>query len=144
MSAGIGNTALAYARLWHVIDAKNQILGRMSSQIANVLMGKHKPIYDPASDCGDYVVVINSKHVEVTGRKREQKVYISHTGRPGGLKVKKFSDLIESNPEFIIKHAVSGMLPKNRLRDVRLKRLLIFPEEDHPYKGNIFKEYDFN
>ncbi|OLY80991.1 54S ribosomal protein L23, mitochondrial [Smittium mucronatum] len=114
----------------------------MGTKIATVLMGKHKPIFDPASDCGDYVVVINAKHVEVTGRKFEQKIYRRHTGRPGGLKETKFSDLIEKDPTQVIKHAVSGMLPKNRLRDVRIGRLLVFPEGEHPYEQNIMKIYD--
>ncbi|PVU92603.1 hypothetical protein BB559_003652 [Furculomyces boomerangus] len=142
MSMAVGNTALAYARVWHLVDAKGQILGRMSTQIAKVLIGKHKPIYDPASDCGDYIVVINAKHIEVSGRKYEQKVYRRHTTRPGGLKVTKFSDVMETNPEFVVEHAVSGMLPKNKLRDVRMKRLFVFPEDEHPYKANIFKTYD--
>ncbi|CAG8450388.1 9275_t:CDS:2 [Diversispora eburnea] len=114
-------TGLAYARIWHLVDARQRILGRLATKIATTLTGKHKPIYDPASDCGDYVVVINAKEIMVTGKKEEQKVYRSHSGYPG---------------------AVSGMLPKNRLRDVRLERLKIFPDENHPYEANIIKNYD--
>ncbi|KAJ2811732.1 54S ribosomal protein L23, mitochondrial [Coemansia furcata] len=105
-------------------------------------MGKHKPIYDPSSDCGDYVVVINAKHVGVTGRKREQKLYRHHTGFPGGLKEATMEQLQQKNPEKIVEKAVSGMLPKNRLRQVRMGRLLVFPDGEHPYADNIMKRYD--
>ncbi|KAJ2726571.1 54S ribosomal protein L23, mitochondrial [Coemansia sp. Benny D115] len=142
MSTAIGNTALAYARVWHLVDARGKILGRLSSQIAQTLMGKHKPIYDPSSDCGDYVVIINARHIEVSGRKREQKLYRHHTGFPGGLKEIAFDKLQEKNPEKIIEKAVSGMLPKNKLRKVRLERLMIFPDAEHPYIENIIKRYD--
>ncbi|KAI8325263.1 50S ribosomal protein L13 [Martensiomyces pterosporus] len=142
MSTAIGNTALAYARVWHLVDARGQVLGRLGSQIAQTLMGKHKPIYDPASDCGDYVVVINAKHIEVTGRKRQQKLYRHHTQYMGGLKEISFERLQEKNPEKTIEKAVSGMLPKNRLRKVRLERLLVFPEAEHPYVENIIKRHD--
>ncbi|KAJ1842993.1 54S ribosomal protein L23, mitochondrial [Coemansia sp. RSA 2703] len=142
MSTAIGNTALAYARVWHLVDARGQVLGRLGTQIAQTLMGKHKPIYDPSSDCGDYVVVINAKHIAVTGRKREQKLYRHHTQFPGGLKEITFERLQEKDSEKIIEKAVSGMLPKNKLRKVRLERLMIFPEGEHPYVGNIIKRYD--
>ncbi|KAJ1973353.1 54S ribosomal protein L23, mitochondrial [Dimargaris verticillata] len=114
----------------------------MSTQIALTLMGKHKPIYDPAADCGDYVVVVNARHVEVSGRKAEQKVYYRHSGYPGGLKEIPYARMMERNPSEIIWKAVSGMLPKNRLRAVRLDRLLVFPDEKHPYLANITKAYD--
>lgn len=103
---------MAYARVWHIVDAKERVLGRMATGIATTLMGKHKPIYDPAgkiehfsgvyfllADCGDYVVVINAKHVKVTGRKAEQKVYRSHSGFPGGLKEIPYKTMLEKNPE---------------------------------------------
>ncbi|KAJ2612139.1 54S ribosomal protein L23, mitochondrial [Coemansia sp. RSA 1365] len=142
MSTGIGNTALAYARVWHLVDARGQILGRLGSQIALTLMGKHKPIYDPSSDCGDYVVLVNARHIGISGRKREQKLYRHHTQFPGGLKEITFDRLQEKSPDKIIEKAVSGMLPKNRLRKVRLGRLFIFPEADHPYVDNIIKRHD--
>ncbi|RKP06948.1 50S ribosomal protein L13 [Thamnocephalis sphaerospora] len=142
MSQAVGKTALAYARVWHIVDANERILGRMATRIATTLMGKHKPIYDPAADCGDYVVVINAKSVKVTGRKAQQKMYRHHTGYPGGLKEIPFERMIERKPDEVIRKAVSGMLPKNRLRDVRLKRLLIFPDEKHPYAANIVKRYN--
>merc|ERR1712093_372993 len=124
MSQRIGNTSLAYARVWHHHDASGQILGKLSARIALLLMGKHKPIYDPATDCGDYVVVTNARQVAVTGKKAEQKVYRSHSQFPGGKK------------------AVSGMLPKNKLRERRLERLRVFPDDVHPYEQNILKRYD--
>ncbi|KAG9304756.1 hypothetical protein G9A89_003930 [Geosiphon pyriformis] len=142
MSQAIGKTGLAYSRVWHLVDARDRILGRMSTGIAVTLMGKHKPIFDPASDCGDYVVVINAKEVKVTGRKAEQKVYRYHTGYPGGLKEIPYARMMERNPTDIIRRAVSGMLPKNKLRETRLSRLLIFPEDKHPYEGNLIKYYD--
>ncbi|KAJ9069471.1 54S ribosomal protein L23, mitochondrial, variant 2 [Entomophthora muscae] len=114
----------------------------MATGIATTLMGKHKPIYDPAADCGDYVVVINAKHVKVTGRKAEQKVYRSHSGFPGGLKEIPYKTMLEKNPEQIIIKAVSGMLPKNRLRDYRLGRLLVYPDAEHPHENNIIKRFD--
>ncbi|CDS08912.1 Putative 50S ribosomal protein L13 [Lichtheimia ramosa] len=141
MSQAIGNTALAYARVWHVVDARQRVMGRMATSIATTLMGKHKPIYDPASDCGDYVVVINAKDVLVSGRKAEQKLYRHHTGYPGGLKEITYNDLKAKDPTAAIRKAVSGMLPKNRLRDDRLARLHIFEGEDHPYKENIIKRH---
>ncbi|CAG8660491.1 44461_t:CDS:2 [Gigaspora margarita] len=143
MSQAIGNTALAYVRAWHLVDAKQRILGRMAANIATTLMGKHKPIYDPASDCGDYVVVINSKEVAVTGKKAEQKVYRHHSGYPGGLKTISYKIMLEKKPDEIIRKAVSGMLPKNRLRYRRLNRLFIFPDDKHPYEKNILKSYDY-
>ncbi|RIB07502.1 ribosomal protein L13-domain-containing protein [Gigaspora rosea] len=143
MSQAIGNTALAYVRAWHLVDAKQRILGRMSANIATTLMGKHKPIYDPASDCGDYVVVINAKEVAVTGKKAEQKLYRHHSGYPGGLKTISYKIMLEKKPDEIIRKAVSGMLPKNRLRYRRLNRLFIFPDDKHPYEKNILKYYDY-
>ncbi|KAJ2658161.1 54S ribosomal protein L23, mitochondrial [Coemansia sp. RSA 1200] len=142
MSTGVGNATLAYARVWHLVDVRGQVLGRVGSQIAQTLMGKHKPIYDPSADCGDYVVVINASHIAVTGRKLEKKQYWSHSQYPGGLKQITMERLQEKNPEKIIEKAVSGMLPKNRLRKVRLGRLLVFPEAEHPYAGNIIKRND--
>ncbi|ORX50151.1 50S ribosomal protein L13 [Hesseltinella vesiculosa] len=141
MSQAIGNTALAYARSWHLVDARQRVLGRLATGVATTLMGKHKPIYDPASDCGDYVVVINAKDVVVTGKKGQQKLYRHHTGFPGGLKEINFDDMMEKDATSAVRKAVSGMLPKNRLRDVRLERLLIFEGADHPYESNIFKQY---
>lgn len=105
-------------------------------------MGKNKPIFDPAQDNGDYVVVTNADMVVLTGRKPEQKVYRHHTMYPGGLKTITFKTMLEKKPEEIIRKAVSGMLPKNTLRDRRLERLKIFVGEEHPFQQNITKRYD--
>ncbi|GAA5977050.1 hypothetical protein JCM11641_001286 [Rhodosporidiobolus odoratus] len=134
-------TALAYARTWRGVDAEGKVLGRMATRIAIVLMGKHKPIYDQANDCGDYVVVTNAKKVAVTGRKADQKLYRHHTQFPGGLKEIPYKTMLERKPEEIIRRAVSGMLPKNRLRAKRLERLFIFPDAENPYEANLLKDY---
>ncbi|ORZ35415.1 putative MRPL23-mitochondrial ribosomal protein, large subunit [Catenaria anguillulae PL171] len=141
MSQAIGQTSLAYARVWHHLSASNQVLGRLAPQIAHLLMGKHKPIYDPASDCGDYVVVTSAANVRVTGAKAHQKLYRYHTGHHGGLKEIPYAKMMDSKPDQIIRNAVKGMLPKNRLRDDRLARLLVFPGKDHPYQANIKRSY---
>ena len=127
-------------RNWHLFDAKDKILGRMSSQIAMLLMGKGKPYFVPHLDCGDYVVVTNAAQVKVTGKKQEQKKYYRHSGYPGGFKELIFNQQMAKDPRKIISHAVSGMLPKNKLRDKRLARLKIFIDENHPYKDKFKKE----
>lgn len=125
-------------RTWHLIDAKGKILGRLATQIAKILMGKDKPYYVANLDCGDYVVVINAADVEISGRKRKQKLYRRHSGYPGGFKEMTFGKMMERDPRKIIRQAVSGMLPKNKLRDRRLARLKIFVDDKHPY-GDKFK-----
>jgi len=117
------------------VDARERVLGRLARSIAVTLMGKHKPIYDPAVDAGDYVVVTNASHIAVSGRKAEQKLYRHHTMYPGGLKEIPFKAMLQSKPEEILRRAVSGMLPKNKLRERRLERLKIFPGESHPYEA---------
>jgi large subunit ribosomal protein L13 len=116
-------------------------MGRLATNIATTLMGKHKPIYDPAADCGDYVVVINAKDVLVSGKKAEQKLYRHHTHHPGGLKEINFNDLQAKDATEPLRKAISGMLPKNRLRQVRMDRLKIFEGAEHPYDANIIKQY---
>ncbi|KAI0275310.1 60S ribosomal protein L23 [Gloeopeniophorella convolvens] len=143
MSQAVGKTALAYARVWHHADAKDRVLGKMAERIALVLMGKHKPIYDPSVDCGDYVVVTNARQVKVTGRKAEQIVYRKHTLYPGGLKETKYQDMMAKKPDEIIRKAVSGMLPKNKLRERRLERLRIFEGPDMGvFENNILKRWE--
>ncbi|KAI6166269.1 ribosomal protein L13-domain-containing protein [Pisolithus thermaeus] len=143
MSQAIGNTALAYARVWHHVDASDRILGKLAQRIAYVLMGKHKPVYDKGIDCGDYVVVTNACNIQVSGRKEEQLVYRKHSMYPGGLKEEKFSDLLETKPHEIIVHAVSGMLPKNKLRNRRLARLKVFGGSNMGiYRNNILKRWE--
>ncbi|KAG7447766.1 ribosomal protein L13 [Guyanagaster necrorhizus] len=143
MSQVVGNTALAYARVWHQVDATDRILGKLAERIALVLMGKHKPIYDPSVDCGDYVIVTNCLKVKVTGRKPEQFLYRKHSMYPGGLKEMSYKDMMVKKPEEIIRHAVSGMLPKNKLRERRLERLRIFPaNETGILEANLLRSWE--
>lgn len=124
-------------RSWHLVDAKDEVLGRMATRVAILLMGKHKPTYANHLDMGDYVVVINAKKIELTGRKEDQKVYRSHSGYPGGFKEIKYSKLISERPEKVIELAVSRMLPKNRLQSERMKRLKVFAEAKHPFEDKF-------
>lgn len=124
-------------RNWHLIDVKGMILGRIAPKISYYLQGKNKINYVSYLDCGDYVVVINAKKIILTGKKSETKIYTYYSGYPGGLKKIKFNYLLENKPEEIIKRAVSGMLPKNKFRDRRLKRLFVFADENHPYKDKF-------
>lgn len=120
-------------RSWHLIDAKDNVLGRLSTEAAKYLMGKHKPGYSTHMDSGDYVVVINAKHVKLTGNKESQKIYVHHSGYPGGYREVKVAKLRVDSPVKIIEHAVSGMLPDNRLKSKRLVRLKIFSGSEHIY-----------
>ncbi len=124
-------------REWHLIDLKGKVLGRAATDIATKLIGKAKPNYTPNIDCGDYVVVVNAELVDVTGTKRQNKLYQRHSMHPGGFKEINFNDLMAKNPQEIILHALQGMLPKNKLRDQRIKRLKIFVGTDHPYQKQI-------
>lgn len=128
-------------RDWHLIDAKNKILGRLSTDIAKLLTGKHKPNFVPYLDLGDNVVVINASGVKVTGKKETQKKYVRHSGYPGGLRVEKLSDLRLRKPEEIIIHAVKGMVPKNKLGRQMLKKLHVFASSQHPFQREL-KEVD--
>lgn len=124
-------------RQWHLIDVKNKILGRITGKIALLLQGKHKTNYIPYLDCGDYVVVINAKNIKLTGKKEKEKIYTRYSGYPGGLKKIPYEKLLKEKPEEIIRHAVSGMLPKNKLRKKRLARLYIFADEKHPFEEKL-------
>ncbi|MCX7955711.1 MAG: 50S ribosomal protein L13 [Patescibacteria group bacterium] len=126
-------------RNWHLIDAKGKVLGRIAPVISKILQGKNKINYVSYLDMGDYVVVINAKNIILTGKKRQSKIYTSYSGYPGGLKIKKVNDLIDNNPEYILKKAVSGMLPKNKFRDKRLKRLFVYKDNIHPFKDKFIK-----
>ena len=119
------------------MDAKGQILGRFASEVARLLMGKHKPNYANHIDMGDCVVVINAKEIEVTGRKKNQKVYYKHSGYPGGFSEVSYKKMLEENPEKIIEKAVSGMLPKNRLHTPRMRRMKVYAGADHKYKDKF-------
>ena len=127
-------------REWHLIDVDGKILGRISTEIANLLMGKSKPYFVRNLDCGDFVVVINSKNVKVTGNKEEKKVYYRHSGYPGGFKSETLGELRIRKSDDIIIHAVSGMLPQNRLRDQMLKRLKVFETSKHDYEDKFGKK----
>jgi len=124
---------------WHLVDVKGKILGRIVPEIVKYLQGKNKSNYVDYLDMGDNVVVINAKKIEVTGNKDKTKTYSSYSGYPGGLKVESFASLMKKNPGEIIRHAVSGMLPKNKFRSLRLSRLFIFPDKDHTFKDKFFK-----
>ena len=125
-------------RAWHLFDLKGKILGRQATAIATFLMGKGKPYFVRNMDCGDYVVVVNAAEVAVSGKKELKKEYYRYSGYPGGLKKEKLEDLRVRKPEEIIRHAVSGMLPQNRLRDKMLTRLFVFAGEEHTY-GDKFR-----
>lgn len=120
-------------RAWHIIDVKDAVLGRAATGIAHKLMGKAKPYFAKNLDCGDYVVVINAKEVALTGKKETDKIYTRYSGYPGGLRKETVKELRIRKPEEIVRHAVSGMLPKNRLHDSMMTRLYIFSGSEHPY-----------
>ena len=120
-------------RNWHLVDAKGEILGRLASKVAQLLTGKGKVTYSSHMDSGDYVVVINVEKIEVTGKKKTQKLYRSHSGFPGGFKEVSFAKMSLEKPEEIIKHAVMGMLPDNRLKRDRVTRLKIVVGDKNPY-----------
>jgi len=124
-------------RDWLEIDVSNKVLGRVAPKIAFFLQGKHKVNYVPYLDMGDYVVVINLKKIKVTGDKLEKKIYTRYSGYPGGLKKITLGKLLEKDPKKVIRHAVLGMLPKNKLRKKIITRLYIFEESDHPYKDKV-------
>ena len=124
-------------RDWHLIDVKDQVLGRISTQIAEFLMGKAKPYFVRNLDCGDYVVVINAKDIKTTGKKEQLKRYFRYSGYPGGFKAETLGDLLKRRPTEVVRHAVAGMLPQNRLKSKMLKRLLIFPEAEHSYQDKF-------
>lgn len=130
-------SAKSIQRNWHHIDAKNQTLGRLAVGIANILMGKGKVNYVPYLDMGDFVVVTNASEIKVTGKKAQDKKYYSHSGFPGGLRTQTFSGLIVTKPEEIIKHAVRGMLPNNKLKSKMIKKLFVFPTSVHPYAKQL-------
>lgn len=131
-------------REWYVVDATNQRLGRLASEIASVLRGKNKPYYTPHLDTGDFVIVVNAEKVVVTGKKRTQKVYLRHSGRPGGMKTETFAQLQNRLPERIIEHAVKGMLPKNSLGRSLFTKLKVYSGPDHPHASQQPKELKVN
>ena len=118
---------------WYLMDCSGKKLGRLSVQVANILRGKNKPEYTPNSDIGDFVVLVNAKKIEVTGNKAENKIYYRHTGYPGGIKKISFKDQLDKDPEKLIRDAVKGMLPKNRLNRQIIKKLKVYNDDQHPH-----------
>ena len=131
-------------RRWHLVDASNLPLGRLASEIAQILRGKHKPEYAPHLDVGDHVVVINADKIQITGNKAEQKIYYNHSGYPGGIKEESFSSLKKRKSEKIIERAVWGMLPKNRLGRSTIKKLHIYSSDKHPHGAQNPVELNFD
>lgn len=124
-------------RHWHVIDATDQRLGRLATKVATLIRGKHKPMFSPSLDVGDYVIVINAERISVSGNKLEDKMYYRHSGYPGGLKQMALKDLLAKRPERVIEYAVRGMLPKNRLGRAQFHHLRVYAGPDHPHAGQI-------
>ena len=122
-------------RTWYVVDAEGKTLGRLATEIAKILRGKHKPIYTPHVDTGDYVIVVNADKVRVTGNRLDQKIYYRHSGYIGGLKAVPLRRMLETHPERVIEHAVKGMLPKNRLGRKMYKKLKVYASPDHPHQA---------
>ena len=124
-------------RSWHLVDIEGRVLGRAASGVALLLMGKDKPFFVPHLDCGDYVVIINASKVAVTGRKLTRKVYRHHTGYPGGFREKTLAERLKGDSRVVIMAAVAGMLPKNKLRRNRLRRLKVFSGSNHLYSDKF-------
>ena len=120
-------------RNWYLIDAEGKILGRLATEIASILRGKNKVIFDQSQDLGDYVIVINAEKVRVTGKKQEQKLYRHHTNYPGSLKEIKYEEMLQKKPEMIIEKAVKGMLPRNKLSRSMIKKLKVYRGDNHPH-----------
>ena len=126
-----------YIRTWKHIDASDQILGRLASKIASMLTGKTKADYTAHMDMGDKVVVVNASKIKVTGNKETDKIYYKHTGYPGGIKSATFKEKMEKDPTHVLKLAVEGMLPKNKLRKTRMSNLYIYKDDKHPHEANL-------
>ncbi|MFL6009565.1 MAG: 50S ribosomal protein L13 [Rubrobacteraceae bacterium] len=133
---------LEVERKWYVVDAEGRTLGRLATEIATILRGKNKPQYTPHVDTGDFVVVVNAEKVVVTGRKAEQKVYRRHSGYPGGLKETSYEQMMERRPTEILRRAVKGMMPKNRLARQQLRKLKIYAGPEHPHAAQNPQPYE--
>ncbi len=131
-------------RRWYVIDAADQRLGRLATTVANILRGKHKPDFTPHLDTGDFVIVINAEKIQVTGKKRTQKLYRRHSGRPGGMKTETFEQLQKRIPERVIEHAVKGMLPHNSLGRRQFTKLKVYTGPHHPHQAQQPELYPLN
>ena len=126
---------LEVERKWLVVDAEGQLLGRLSSQVAHILRGKHKPDFSPSVDCGDYVIIVNADKIRVTGKKLDQKTYVRHTGWIGHRKETKLKVVLEKKPEFVLTHAIKGMLPKNNLGRKMLTKLHVYAGPTHKHEA---------
>lgn len=122
---------------WYVVDASNQCVGRLATEVVKLLRGKMKPHYDPSHDVGDYVIIINSKQIHLSGNKRVQKTYMRHSGRPGGKTIERFVDLQTRLPNRIVEKAIKGMLPKNRLGRKLFTKLKVYEDHSHPHQGQM-------
>ena len=131
-------------REWYIVDATGKTLGRLSTQIADILRGKRKPEYTPHVDTGDFVVVINAERIHVTGNKRAEKLYHRHSGYPGGLRTRTLEEMLERKPEDVIRLAVKGMLPRNRLARKQLTKLKVYAGPEHPHAAQEPKEIEIN
>ena len=123
-------------RAWHLVDAKDQTLGRLATAIAKILQGKDKPIYTPHVDTGDYVVVVNAEKIKLSGNKLTDKMYYHHTGYPGGIKAASAERLLDNNPTALLENAVKGMMPKNKLSRQSILKLKVYAGEEHPHQAN--------
>ena len=131
-------------RQWHVIDATDVVLGRLASQTAQLLRGKHKPVFAPHVDTGDYVVIVNAEKVALSGNKREQKKAYNHSGYPGGLRARSYADLLEKHPERAVEKAIRGMLPKNSLGRDMLRKLKVYAGPAHPHTAQKPQPYQIS
>ncbi len=131
-------------REWHVIDATDVVLGRLASQVAVLLRGKHKPIFAPHVDTGDFVIVINAEKIALTGQKLEQKMDYRHSGFPGGLRATNYVELLATNPRRAIEKAVKGMLPHNKLSDAQITKLKVYAGDAHPHGAQNPKPYEIS
>lgn len=140
----ISANAATVQKEWVLIDAEGEVLGRLASQIAKILRGKNKPSFTPHVDCGDNVIVINADKVRLTGKKMTDKVYVRHTGYPGGQRFATPEERLKNQPEFLMMHAVKGMLPKNRLGAAILKNLRVYAGAEHPHEAQSPKTIKLN
>lgn len=129
-----------YAKEWHFIDATDQVLGKLATKVAKMLLGKNKAEFTPNQDMGDAVVITNAGKIAVTGGKEDKKIYYRYTGYPGGLREEKYSYLMAKNAANVVRKSISGMLPKNKLRKVRLSNLFIYTENEHPHQAQEVKK----
>jgi len=140
----VSANAATVTKEWYVIDATDEILGRLASQVAKILRGKNKPSYTPHADCGDCVIVINADKVKLTGKKMDEKEYVRYTGFPGGQRFATPADFLRRKPEFVIEHAVKGMLPKTRLGEAIIKNLKVYAGAEHPHAAQNPKAIKLN